>query len=437
MSWLLNLIYALLVLAVSPWLGWQAWRTGKYRQGFSAKLLGAAPRREGDSPCIWFHAVSVGEVNLLATLLRAAREHRPDVVCFISTTTRTGYELAKKKYPQHTVFYAPLDFSWAVARALDRVRPSCLVLAELELWPNWIAAARRRNIPVTVVNGRLSDRSFRRYHRVRWCTRRMLSQLHCIAAQNDEYAERFRALGAEPAQVCVTGSVKFDGARTDRRNVDTARLSRLAGIATDDIVLLAGSTQAPEEMAALAAFQSLAPQHPALRLILVPRHPERFDEVAGLLSASGVAWQRRSTLDLDGAIAGCRVLLVDTIGELGAWWGSAHIGFVGGSLSQRGGQNMIEPAAYGAAVCFGPNTQNFRDVVALLQSQDAALTVADAAELAQFVRRCLEEATYRESLGRRAQQLVQQQLGATERTWAVLAPLLASTSASLQTSRAA
>ncbi len=253
---------------------------------------------------------------------------------------------------------------------------------------------------------------------------RLLRQLDLIAVQDDEYRRRFLDLGAAPAAVCVTGSMKFDGAETDRRNPATIRLRELAGIAESDVIFLAGSTQEPEEELALATYRELASECPALRLIVVPRHRERFDAVAKLLDESGIPWQRRSRLDADGADPHAPVLLVDAIGELGAWWGTAHAAFVGGSLGSRGGQNMIEPAAYGAAVSFGPNTRNFRDIVAMLLAAEAAVVVHDGAELTAFVRRALTDREFAAALGERARRLVSTQLGATARTFELLAPLV-------------
>jgi 3-deoxy-D-manno-octulosonic-acid transferase len=423
-SWLLNGVYLAVIAVCAPLIVWQAVRTGKYREGYREKFLGWVPRREGDATCVWIHAVSVGEVNLLATLLRELRGNHPDWQFVVSTTSRAGYELACKKYADLTVFYCPLDFSWAVRAAMRRIRPTLLVLAELELWPNLIMAAKEQGTRVAIVNGRLSDHSFPGYRRIRPLVARVLRQIDLIAAQNDESAERFCALGAPLQRVFVTGSLKYEGAETDRNNPRTAALRQLAGIAEDDIVFLAGSTQEPEEQTAMDVFRRLSPQHPQLRLILVPRHPERFDAVAKLLDASGLAWRRRSQLD-DSRDATHRrpILLVDTVGELGAWWGTASIAFVGGSFGSRGGQNMIEPAAYGAAVSFGPNTWNFRDIVAALIAADAAVVVHDAHQLEWFVRRCLEDAQYAAALGARAQQLVLSQLGATVRTVALLESL--------------
>ncbi len=420
---ILNLIYLLLLLAASPWLAYKALRSGKYRQGFAAKFCGLVPRREGNQTCIWLHAVSVGEVNLLAPLLAELARRRPDCECVISTTSRTGFELANKKYAGHTVFYCPLDFSWAVSAAMRRIRPELLILAELELWPNLIRAAKSHGARVAVINGRLSENSFRGYRKIRPLVARVLRQIDLIAVQNQEYAQRFLALGATNASLFVSGSLKFDGAQTNRNNSATLRLKELARIAADEVVFLAGSTQQPEEQLALETFRQLAPQHPNLRLILVPRHPERFAEVAQMLDESKLHWQRRSALPTD-YNSDARILLVNAVGELGAWWGAAQIAFVGGSLGKRGGQNMIEPAAYGAAVSFGPNTSNFRDVVQQLLAHDAACVVADGHELTRFVARCLRDTQFAEQLGRNAQQLVQRQTGATAITAGKLETLL-------------
>jgi 3-deoxy-D-manno-octulosonic-acid transferase len=425
MGYLLNFLYLLLAIALSPWLIASSIRTRKTPAHLWTRFWGLVPHREGDRPCIWLHAVSVGEVNLLSALIDRLEKRHPDWQCVISASTKAGYELALRKHPQRMVFLCPLDFTWAVNRTLARIRPDMLLLAELELWPNLIRLAHERKVKIAVFNGRLSEASFRGYRRLAPFIRRLLGKVSLIAAQNDAYAERFIALGADLARVHVTGSIKFDGAQTRRDNPATVRLARLAGIGPDDRVFLAGSTQEPEEQLALATYQAFREEFPSLRLVITPRHPERFDEVARLLDASGVAWQRRTRLEADGADPRARVLLVDTVGELGAWWGTASIAFVGGSLGSRGGQNMIEPAAYGAAVCFGPNTRNFRDIVQQLLTADAARVVAAGDELTSFVRRCLEDPGFAASLGQRAQRLVLTQTGAADRTCGLISALLA------------
>ncbi len=427
---ILNLIYMLVILLASPWLVYCAVAKGKYREGFRQKLFGLVPDSNNNDGkmCVWLHAVSVGEVNLLGTLIEEIGRQQPDWRCVVSTTTMTGMRLAKKIYPELTVFYCPLDFTWATRAAVRRVRPDLLLLVELELWPNLVRAAKREGARVAVVNGRLSENSYRGYGRIRPLVAGLLRQIDLIAVQDESYAQRFLDLGASDQSVRVTGSMKYDGAETNRANAKTVRLRELAGIVEGDVegdvVFLAGSTQEPEEAVALDVYRRLSERWPRLRLVIVPRHPERFDSVAKHLDESGVAWQRRTHLDEEPINPNARVLLVDVVGELGAWWGVAHIAFVGGSFGNRGGQNMIEPAAYGAAVSFGPNTHNFRDIVAVILDRDAAVVVRDGATLERFVRRCLEDPGYAAALGGRAKDLVGEQLGATRRTVELLTRLI-------------
>jgi 3-deoxy-D-manno-octulosonic-acid transferase len=462
-DWFFNLIYIVILIVFSPLLFYRALKQGKYRSGFKQKYFGRIPRRRNvlaktgslDSPdvkIIWFHAVSVGEVNLLRPILKLIRESKSDWHCVVSTTSRTGMELAIKLFGDElTVFYCPLDFSWAVDKAMQRLQPDMLVLAEQELWPNLIHYAKHYGVKVAIINGRLSETGYKRYLWVRHFVAPIFRQIDMIAAQSETYAGWFHRLGVSANSIRVIGSMKFDGAKSDRNNPETQHLKLLAGISDDDIVFLAGSTQSPEEKYAIECYEHLKNDFPRLRLILVPRHPERFEEVAALLEHKAVLWQRRSKLCADSedgdsnteklsfsdsgvhsnALEGessnksvkPRILLVDTIGELGSWWGTASIAFVGGSMGQRGGQNMIEPAAYGAAVCFGPNTKNFRDIVDLILRDNAAQIVHDQYEMEQFVRRCLEEPEMIEQFGDRAKKLVERQLGATKRTLELLEKL--------------
>jgi len=422
--YVLNTLYALAILIAAPWLIYCAVTKKKYRDGFRAKLLGDLPRREGKAPCVWLHAVSVGEVNLLASLLPALRTKWPDYDYVVTTTTRAGLELAAKLFPNCSLSYAPLDFSWAVKRAIRSIRPNILLLVELELWPNLIGMVSESGAKIAIVNGRLGEKSFRGYARIRRFVQPVLQRLDMVAAQNDEYARRFRQLGCDPARVHVTGSVKFDGVQNDRANPATRNLSALVGLKPEDRVFLAGSTQSPEERFALQSYLRLRGEYPKLRLILVPRHPERFDSVAAELDESGVGWLRRSQLNGRKLDDRCRVLLVDTVGELGDWWGTADIAFVGGSMGPRGGQNMIEPAAYGVAICFGPNTKNFRDVTESLLDANASVVVRNRAEMSDFVGRCLRDADYATRLGQNARQTVERQRGALGETLRLLEPTM-------------
>ncbi len=419
MRFLLDAGYLGLLVLAMPYLLYGRVRWGKYRSGWSAKLLGRvspAPQPGG----IWLHAVSVGEVNVLVPLVRALRAHYPDRPFVISSTSQTGFELARKRFPHDMVSYAPLDFSWAVAAALDRWRPALLVLVELELWPNLIAEAQRRGVKTAIVNGRISHRSFAGYQRIGPVIARVLRSIHLVATQNQEYADRFRRLGARAETVTVTGSTKFDQAKTDRDNAETQRLRQLAGLTADDLVFMAGSTQAHEEQYALDVFRRCRGEYPRLKLLLVPRHRERFEEVADLLQRAGVAWARRSALTTPSPAQGFRpvfdVLLVDSMGELSDWWGVADVAFVGGSFGSRGGQNMLEPAAYGVPTCFGPHTENFREISAALLDHNAARVVTTVEELYAFVSQCAACEGLRRELGNRARQFVLTHQGALERT---------------------
>lgn len=422
MPYLLDLLYLLLLLACSPILIVKAWRTGKYRDGWSEKVLGRAPWRIGQRPCLWLHAVSVGEVLLLRPIVAELARRRPGWDVVISTTTHTGLAVARRTFPELVTFYAPLDFSWAARRAVARVRPTVLALVELELWPNLVWAAKRSGARVAIINGRLSARSHRGYRKVRWALHPTFGRLDAVAAQTDEYARRFVDLGIPGPRVKVTGSVKYDGLEADRDNPRTLALRRELGLEPADLVFVAGSTIEGEEAAALAAYRDARRRHPRLRLVLVPRHPERFDRVADYLAAQGEPVLRR-TRPASAAIVRDRppVILIDTLGELSAVWGLADVAFVGGSLVPgRGGQNMMEPSAFGAAVLFGPYTENFREAVEGLLSRDAARRVADAADLALALADDLDDPEAAAARGARARAFVLAQNGAAARTLAEL-----------------
>jgi len=427
-SWLLNTVYIGLLLALSPVLLYRRVVLGKYRDGWAQKFLGRLPERTGERPCVWFHAVSVGEVLQLKHVLSKLRTSRPDTEFVISTTTSTGLEVARDSFPNDRVCYFPLDFSWSVRRAIDRVRPTAIVLVELEIWPNFIFAAHAAGVPLALINGRISERSYRGYRRIGWLMRRLLGCFQKLAVQNDTYANRLRGLGASVDQIETTGSIKFDGLETSRSNCRTAELRTAFDLADDELVFIAGSTQSPEEELALETYEQLRRTHPKLRLVLVPRHKERFDDVARLIRNWGHPLLRRSRIasrDLNESNNPVRsIILLDTLGELAACWGLADIAYVGGSLTKRGGQNMLEPAAYGAALLFGPNTWNFRDAVELLLEADAATVVHNADELTQAVRQFVEIPQRAGELGGRARQIVLAQQGATSQTVALVETLL-------------
>jgi 3-deoxy-D-manno-octulosonic-acid transferase len=467
LPWLLDAAYLVFLLAVSPWLVYRRFVQKKPIAGLRAKLTGNLSRPHRDRPCIWFHAVSVGEVLQLQAVLGRMQALYAGYEFVVTTTTGTGYDVARSKYPNCTVRFFPLDFSWAVRRAIVSLKPKLIVLVELELWPNFLLAAKRFDVPVAIINGRISDHSIRSYRRFAWLTRPMLEMCSLVTVQSQTHAERFLDLGAPPARVFQTGNIKFDGVEAQRENPKTAELRRHFGIGEGELVFLAGSTQAPEEEYALTTWESLRSEFPALRLLLVPRHKERFEEVAELVVSRGhgivrrsqgpvsresrnesldpekghtvhrTPYATRSSVPQPSTLDSQPVLLLDTLGELSRAWGLADIAFVGGSLTQRGGQNMIEPAAYGAAVLFGPNTWNFRDITEALLARGAALVVHDAAELTATVRRLASDASVRARLGATARQFVLSQQGATDRTIDLLGRLLGVTSSKLRSDRAA
>lgn len=427
----LNLAYSAILILFSPLLLYRMLRSGKYREGYREKFWGDAPNRIGDRPCLWFHAVSVGEVLLLRPLVREMSRRRPGWDVVISTTTTTGLAVARKSFPDLITFYAPLDFTWATRRALARIRPTVLALVELELWPNLIRSAKRSGARVAIINARLSERSFRGYRSLRRPLGPTLRCIDVVAAQDAGYARRFVELGIPEGRVSVTGSVKFDGLESDRNNPRTRELRRELGLSPSDLVFVAGSTMEGEEAAALAAYRAARLHHAGLRLVLVPRHAERFDAVAEWLERGGETVVRRSRPGRPVSSSGRPpIVLVDTIGELGVVWGLADVAFVGGSLLRgRGGQNMMEPAAYGASVLFGPHTANFRETVEQLLARNAARRVADADELILRLREDLDDPEAAAARGTAGRTFVLAQHGASGRTLAELDRLVELSSA--------
>ena len=418
---LLNVVYLLAAILALPWVAWRRLSGARPVAAPWTRLTGGVTvaAKPTGATRIWLHGVSVGEVQLLAVLAaelrRQAEADGRAIDCVISSSTTTGLEVAAARFGTDHAFPCPLDFTWAVDRVLDRVGPDLLVLGELELWPNLLRLTHRRAIPILVANGRMSEPSAAGYARIRPVVRRMLAAVSLVIARSQADADRFTGLGA--AAVTVTGSMKFDGVRGDRRAAEVERLRGLAGFAADDVVFLAGSTQEPEERLAALAYLAARDRHPGLRLVIVPRHVERSAEIAAMLDGLALRWCFRSRLADAAPPPRDHALIVDTTGELGWWWGTATIAFVGGSLDgQRGGQNMLEPSAYGSAVAFGPHTRNFRDEVRRLLDAKAAVVVADGPELTAFVAWCLDDPDGAASLGRKAADLVASQRGAVAAT---------------------
>ncbi len=417
-----NVLYVAAMILISPVVFYRMIRHGRYRRGVHQKCFGVsapeAARMTGGQSCLWIHAVSVGEINLLPDFVASLGRLCPDQRVVISSSTDTGYDLAVKLFGEDRVFFCPLDFTWAVARTMRNLNPTKLILAELELWPNLVRIATDRGVAVSVINARLSDRSSRRYQQFARLMAPTFGRLDWVGCQDEATRQRFEACGTPADGLSVTGSMKYDNAPTTRDTTAVAQLANWAGVDPWHRVWIVGSTQNGEEVMAIDVYHQLRSSHPELRLVIVPRHKERFDEVATLIRRAGLKAHRRSS---DASLGNQSwdnetILLVDTIGELRDWWGVGQIATVGGSFGDRGGQNMLEPAGYGSAISFGPNTRNFRQIAEDLIENEAAVRVRNANELRAFVERCLTDIPAADSLGRSAQSVVAKHRGAKKRT---------------------
>jgi 3-deoxy-D-manno-octulosonic-acid transferase len=422
------LIYSLLVtlgvILTAPYYLWRR-RSDPTSAGSWRERFGFLPEsfQQQEQRAVWVHAVSVGETLAVAGLVREIQQAFPERKVFLSHVTPAGRAAGESRLPALTGrFYLPLDWRWAVKAALNRIRPALLIIVETELWPNLLRAAHDSGARVILVNARLSTRSFRRYRLARPFMRRVLRLVDCICAQTTAHAERFRALGARPDTVVMTGNLKFDFQPPARGGVgELARLiARALTRARRGPVWVAASTMAGEEPAILQAWAQIKARHPAALLILAPRHPGRFDEVTRILTAAQVSFLRRTSLEtreeaLASQFSAPEVLLLDTIGELGGIFELADTVFMGGSLVPTGGHNLLEPAFWSKSIVFGPHMENFRDIAQLFLDARAALQVRDADELARAALGLLDDEAARRQMGERARQVLEREAGATRR----------------------
>jgi 3-deoxy-D-manno-octulosonic-acid transferase len=412
-----------MLISLPYWL-YHILRHGKYHSGFSERM-GRVPVRLRTAShvgqVIWVHAVSVGEVLAVSRLAEQMRQSYPTYRIVVSTTTDTGQELARKRFGAENVFYFPLDFGFAIRPYLRALQPELVVLAETEFWPNFLRLAHASGARIAVANARISDRSWPSYMRFRWALRRMLLHIDLFLAQTEQDRARLQSIGADAARVQVTGNLKFDVSSTAPPPIVEA-LRRLLAAENAKPVIVCGSTVEDEEPLLLKAFENLRAEHPRVTMILAPRHPERFDDVAILLQQLGIRFYRRSRWTEESLAGG--VLLVDSIGELAALYALADIAFVGGSLVPRGGHNIIEPAQHGVAIITGNHTENFRDIVSLFQSRNAVCIVS-AVELPPTLMQLVANEDERHALGLRAREALRSQQGATARTLEALQTLLA------------
>lgn len=422
----LYILYSILlavgfVLAL-PWFLWKGRATGKYMRTFRERM-GRLPvdlNVDGERS-IWIHAVSVGEALAARPLLPALRERFPGYRLFLSTTTVTGNAVAAASARDlDGLFYAPFDWPGPVRHALSVLKPALLVLLETELWPNLIHEARRCGTRVAVANGRMSDRSFGRYLRIRFFLRRVLEEVDLFLVQGEAHAERIQALGAPPDRIRVTGSLKFDAGAP---GPPPQRLARLLEGRPPRSLWIAGSTVGGEEELILQAFREVRSHVADAALLIAPRHPERFDDVAAVIEAAGFQCRRRSTLE-PGAWADGEVLLLDTLGELAQLYVLASVVFIGKTLVSFGGHNIVEPAAAGKPIVIGPHMENFQAIADQFLAANALVQVSTPEELAREVSALMLDEPRRRTLGERAQSLVERNRGAVRRTVDALASLV-------------
>lgn len=427
MYWLYSAMTVVALVVSLPYFLYQAFRNGKYWSTVPQRL-GRLPLGLNDDgrDSIWIHAVSVGEVLTVKALLPQLRERYPRYKLFLSTTTQTGQLVARSNVqPIDGVFYFPFDFAWCVNRTLDVVNPRLLVLMETEIWPNLLRACHDRGIKTILVNGRISARSFPRYRLVRPLFGRVLDHLDEMCAQSEESARRLVALGADPARVRVTGSLKFDS--LDRSSPVTGRgpdrVVRYFRYPDATAVLLAASTHRGEEVAVLRAFRRVKAAHPQAALVLAPRHPERFDEAVQLAANEGFTVTRRSDLVID-SHSRADVVVLDRMGELARLFQVATVVFVGGSLVDVGGHNVLEPAVFGKPIVVGPYMHNFKEITATFLESEALVQVPNERALDEALSSLLGDPVRRARLGAAARALVEANRGASTRTLDAIARLL-------------
>jgi 3-deoxy-D-manno-octulosonic-acid transferase len=418
--WFYTLLFYLALPVILLRLLWRARRAPAYRRRIGERFgWFAAPARTGG---IWVHAVSVGETIAAAPVIRELRRRFPDLPIAVTTMTPTGSERVRALFGDDVFHvYAPYDMPDAIGRFLRRVRPRLAIIMETELWPNTVHACARRRIPVLLANARLSARSARGYAKLSGLSAAMLRELTAVIAQNAEDAERFVALGLPRARIEVSGSIKFD-IELDAGLLAQARSQKAAWQLDNRNIWIGASTHAGEDETLLHAHRQLRAVHADALLILVPRHPERFDTVAALIAREGFHCIRRTegtAVSIDTA-----VLLGDTMGELLCLYGCADIAVVGGSFVERGGHNTLEPAAWGLPIVTGPSSFNFREIAELLANVGASTVVRNADELARELIRLTDNPALRAQRGNAARQLVESNRGALQKLCARIERLL-------------
>jgi len=427
MKIIIDCVYLLAVVAISPVVVYRVIRHKRYRTGWPQRF-GNIARKYPAKKCIWLHAVSVGEVNAAKTLVEGLEKRFGDFQIVISTTTDTGFARANTLFgAKHTVIYFPFDFSWIMKRAFRNIQPSICLLMELEVWPNLVQIAQRLGVPVVVINGRMSDKSFSGYKKIKPIAKKIFQNVSLVLAQTDEYAQRFRGIGVPDERVVVTGSLKYDTAQITDRIDGADALAAQLNIGNERL-WVAGGTGPGEEKIILDVYTDLIQtgQFSDLRLVIVPRKPERFDEVAQLIADAGSDFVRYSSIKNGDASWPDKVPVIfgDTMGDLRKFYSLASIIFVGRSLVPMGGSDMMEAAALGKCTIFGPHASNFRQTVDALLEEQGAIMVKDKRELLETMQKCLLKPDFAGKIAQNGREVIRKNQGATRKTIDQIAKLL-------------
>lgn len=421
-------LLSLLLVFLIPYYLFQALRHGKYIKAIRQRL-GTIPRVDG-KPVIWLHCVSVGETQAARPLAQRLKQEFPHHALVVSTITLTGQTLARDVFRDQaeSVFYFPFDWRWSVRRAVKAINPAAVLIMETEIWPNFLRECKERRIPVALVNGRISPGSYRGYRFIKFFLQHVLSGFSIAVMQSEPDAQRIKSLGMAGERLFTAGNLKFDVELAGELSSRTEEIRKRFDLRSGAPLILAASTHSPEEEMMLESIKQLRAKQP-VRLMIAPRHPERFNEVAALIQKSGLSWARKTALPQPGD-AEATVILLDTIGDLRATHLLADIVFVGGSIVDRGGHNVVEPAAAGVAVVTGAHTQNFHAVIDLMLEAGAIVQLpplknaATTERITKVFAELLANSSRRDELGHRAKQLVIENQGATERTIKLITPLL-------------
>jgi len=423
-------IYLTASVLGAPYILFKMLTSERHRSGLYQRF-GIVSERTTKKPGIWIHGASVGEIITAKSIVDKIDREFPEWETFISTTTNTGYSVAKQNFSGKPIFYFPVDLSWITRKVLRRIRPSCIILIELEIWPNFLVSVYEENIPLIIVNGRISNKSFKAYRIISRISgafyNSLTNKMNIYCARTELDAQRFRDLGISSEQVFVTGTMKYDNTPTHINENSKNELADLFRIKDNDLVLIGGSTHEGEEEILLRIFERLSKTYPNLRLIIAPRHIERTRDVSRLIEKKGFTPVLKTSVDSSNygwQNSKKEIILIDTVGDLENIYALSDYVFVGKSLVPSGGQNMMEPAGLGKPVVFGPHVFNFKEEVDILLRNDAAKMVETEDELCEAIEFFIKNPEAAKEMGLRAQGVVSEKRGATEKNMDIIREIL-------------